>query len=206
MPKQHARRLGWLKTVFAGVALAAVSTSGAIASSQPVAHPDKAAAHNATASKAATPAKAEQQAAAKSTKAAPRAACATDRDMAALNARVVQTELMVAALSCEERTRYNEFATSFQNVLVGRADDLRSFFQRTAGKQGSTRMNALVTRLANDASRESQNRADTYCQFASELFDEILKTPPVSFNAVVDKPWIAERHGVRSCNSTSASR
>jgi hypothetical protein len=182
---QHARRLGLVSALVAGIAVVAAPALAAPASSQQ-----------------ASP---SVQLAAKTGKSS-RGTCANDTELAALNARVVQTELMVAALSCEERTRYNEFATSFQSVLVGRADDLRNFFQRTNGKQGTTRMNAMVTRLANDASQQSQMRADTYCQFASDLFEEVLKTPAASFNTVVDKPWIRARHGVTACSSSTAAR
>lgn len=191
MSKRHARHVGWLSVLVAGFAVLAAPAPAAQASSkEPPSH----------ATAAAKPA--AQPVAKKTT----RGACANDRDLAALNARVLQTELMVAALSCEERERYNEFATSFQSVLVGRADDLRNFFQRVNGKQGATRMNALVTRLANDASKESQNQSDTYCKFASDLFEEVLKTPPMSLNAVTDKSWIRERHGYASCNASSAQR
>lgn len=122
--------------------------------------------------------------------------CADPRDMAALNTRVLQTELMVAALSCDERVRYNQFATTFQPVLIARADDLRTFFKKAGG---TGRMNAMVTRLANDASQASQKRAHDYCQFASDLFEEVLNTPPQNINTVVDKPWITARHGYPAC-------
>jgi hypothetical protein len=126
-------------------------------------------------------------------------ACANDRDMAALNARVVQTELMVAALSCAETPRYNRFATSYRDVLVSRAGDLRQFFTRTMGSRGITRMDSLVTQLANDASKQSQMRADTYCQFAGDLFEKVLQTPPQNFNTVTDQEWVQARHGYAAC-------
>jgi hypothetical protein len=94
MPKQHARRLGLLSALFAGVVVIAAPALAGQASSQQ-----------------ASPSVQLAAASAKSS----RSTCANDRELAALNARVVQTELMVAALSCEERTRYNEFAMSFQS-------------------------------------------------------------------------------------------
>jgi hypothetical protein len=125
--------------------------------------------------------------------------CANDRDMAALNARVVQTELMVAALSCAETPRYNQFATSYQDVLAARGGDLRAFFTRTMGRRGITRMDSLVTQLANDASKQSQMRADTYCQFAGDLFEKVLQTPPQNFNTVTGEEWVLARHGYAAC-------
>jgi hypothetical protein len=132
--------------------------------------------------------------------------CATARDMSALNTRVLQTELMVAALSCEEQPRYNEFSRTFRAVLTDRANDLRSYFQKGYGGRGTTELNAFVTRMANDASRQSQLTADTYCSFASDLFDEILSVPPIEINKVADKPWVHARHGVRSCSVGAAKR
>ncbi len=126
-------------------------------------------------------------------------ACANERDLAALDTRVVQTELMVAALSCAEAPRYNQFATSYQEVLSARGGDLRAFFQRTMGSRGITRMDALVTQLANDASKQSQMRADTYCQFAGDLFEKVLQSPPQSFSSVAAQDWVRERHGYAAC-------
>lgn len=210
MPKRHARRLGWLSVLVAGVAVLAVPAMATQASSAATstAHTPK----EAVAKPAPKPSQSHIEASAKpvpqvaaAAKKPARAACVGDRDFAALNTRVLQTELMVAALSCEERTRYNEFINSYQDVLTGRGNDLRSFFQRTGGAQGTTRMNSLITRLANDASKQSQMQADTYCQFASDLFEEVLKSPPVALTTVADKPWIRERHGYTAC-TTSASR
>jgi hypothetical protein len=110
---------------------------------------------------------------------------------------------MVAALSCEEKPRYNQFATSYQQVLIARAGDLRSFFKRTQGGQGTTRMNSMVTRLANDASKLSQMQADTYCQFASDLFEEVLRTPSHDFDRVTNKDWIKQRHGFPACTAAA---
>ena len=56
--------------------------------------------------------------------------CVSDRDLAAFNARVLQTELMVAALSCDERQRYNTFVTTYQKVLTERGQALKALFKR----------------------------------------------------------------------------
>lgn len=47
---------------------------------------------------------------------AARTACVSARDEVALNARVLQTELMVAALACGEQRRYNAFVTAFRGA------------------------------------------------------------------------------------------
>ena len=125
--------------------------------------------------------------------------CASDRDLAALNARVLQTELMVAALSCGERQRYNNFVTTYQQVLKDRGQALQALFKRTQGARANTRLNAFVTKLANDASQQVRSKGDDYCVFAGELFDETVATSPHDLNSLTNKPWIIDRHGFRPC-------
>lgn len=124
--------------------------------------------------------------------------CASDSDLAALNTRVLQTELMVAALSCGERQKYNDFVNTYQRVLTDRGVALQGLFKRVHGAQGATRMNAFITKLANDASQNVRTR-DDYCVFASELFDEAMAATPAHFNQFIDKPWIMSRHGYMPC-------
>ncbi|MGE5600636.1 MAG: hypothetical protein ACM3X2_03805 [Pseudomonadota bacterium] len=125
--------------------------------------------------------------------------CASDRDLAALNARVLQTELMVAALSCDERQRYNTFVTTYQQVLAERGQALKALFKRTKGAQANTVLNAFITKLANDASQQVMTRGDEYCVFAGQLFEEAIATPPSDLNSLANKHWITSRHGFRPC-------
>ena len=134
------------------------------------------------------------------TKAKPRAGyCASDTDLAALNARVLQTELMVAALSCDERQRYNSFVTAYREVLKDRGQALQALFRRAHGTKANVRLNAFITKLANDASQEVRSKGDEYCVFAGELFNETSTVSPRELNRIANKDWIASRHGFRPC-------
>ena len=126
-------------------------------------------------------------------------ACATPKDLAALNARVLQTELMVAALTCGEKARYNAFVVSFKGVLGDRGRSLRALFTRVHGASGKRRLNGFVTKLANEASQGSLAVRGGYCANASALFEEVLNTPPSGFDALASKPWIRIRHGFSPC-------
>ena len=132
--------------------------------------------------------------------------CASERDLAALNSRVLQTELMVAALSCGERQRYNNFITTYQQVLNERTQALQGLFRRAHGAQATTRLNAFITKLANDASQEIREKGDDYCAFAGELFDETLASKPTEINRIANKPWIANRHGFRPCMAEAGQK
>lgn len=125
--------------------------------------------------------------------------CATSKDLRALNVRVLQTELMVAALSCEEHARYNSFITNYRAVLLERSRELQSFFKRTYGAGGATQLNQFITRIANDASRESQIRGDEYCSFASSLFERVINSPSVDSTSIMQEPWLLQRHDVPPC-------
>src|SRR5512144_331772 len=73
--------------------------------------------------------------------------CTSAANLEALNVRALQTELMVGALACGERERYNAFVQARQPELVPYAETL----QRMQGK----RTNAFVTRVANAAARNA---------------------------------------------------
>lgn len=125
--------------------------------------------------------------------------CASATDIAALNARVLQTELMVAALSCEERQRYNAFVTTYQSVLTDRGKALQAMFKRVHGGAAENRLNSFITKLANDTSQQVRERGDDYCSYAGTLFEETLASKPADLNRLTSKPWIETRHGYRSC-------
>jgi hypothetical protein len=130
-------------------------------------------------------------------------ACVTQKDLAALNARVLQTELMVAALTCGEKARYNAFVMSFKRVLGDRGQSLRALFTRLHGAGGKRDLNGFVTKLANDASQGSLAVRGGYCTMASALFEEVLNTSPDDFDAVAAKPWIRSRHGFSPCTRSA---
>lgn len=131
--------------------------------------------------------------------------CAAPADLHALNTRVLQTELMVAALSCSQHNEYNAFVKRFQPELNTEANVLRSLFRRQHGAQGETRMNAFITRLANTASQRSIEVSDTYCNSTSELFQRVLNTSPAGFTALTEDAWIGDRHGYKACSTTTTA-
>lgn len=126
-------------------------------------------------------------------------ACATAADEAALNTRVLQTELMVAALSCGEQKRYNSFVTTFKGDLIKGSEDLKTMFKRVYGASGNYQMNAFVTRLANNAAQRTANQPDRYCESSARLLDEVLATAPGSLVRVTAKPELNRLHGFGRC-------
>lgn len=90
--------------------------------------------------------------------------------------RHLQTELMVAALSCgrhEYRAKYNTFVLRYRPALKRNARILHVIFKRNYGTHGKRRLNSYVTRLANDVSVRSMERAE-FCEVAGRKFDAVL--------------------------------
>ena len=131
---------------------------------------------------AAMPADAAKKAKAKPKPTAP--PCTSASNLEALNVRALQTELMVGALACGERERYNAFIQARQPELLPYAQTL----QRMQGK----RTNAFVTRVANAAARNAN------CVTISALFDEAMD-PGNSLSSIAAKDALVSRHGYQVC-------
>ncbi len=134
--------------------------------------------------------------------AAAQAACARAHEADALSARVLQTELMVAALSCQQQSSYNAFVIKFRDQLTANGQTLRSFFSRVHGASGTSRLNAFVTQMANEASMRSLV-AGTFCQNAPAIFEQTLSADPRDFRTLLAAFPGRDAHGVPACQASA---
>ena len=74
------------------------------------------------------------------------AICVSPKDREALSMRLLQTELMVAALSCQRKSDYNAFIRRFEKELVVHGRNLKRIFKRTYGGK-SRQLESFVTRV-----------------------------------------------------------
>ncbi len=130
-------------------------------------------------------------------------ACVGEAVLQAAQLRIIQTELMVAGLSCKtydrwtqtaNTTRYNEFVTAYKPVLMNDAHKVlaRHF-------KSEQRLNDFLTRLANDSSQRSLSNIVEFCDGASKMYDEVLVTPSVQLAQYsAAKPQTAQ-HGLNVC-------
>lgn len=127
--------------------------------------------------------------------------CADQRARQALEVRVLQSELMVAALTCGERPSYNAFVTNFKPFLKSQGVQLRTFFVQQYGPSvGPTRMNRMVTRLANTASQNSISvSTQAFCAQAKQRFAKVLAANPQGVAQLARISPTANDHGVKSC-------
>lgn len=130
--------------------------------------------------------------------------CARPAEQPALNARVLQAHLMVAALSCNERARYNSFVKKFQGELVARGRAVTAMFDRAYGRNASTQINRFVTALANDASSRSL-ASGQFCSDAAFLFETLDKIEPSMLSELAENQPFSEAHGVVPCHQQASA-
>jgi len=128
--------------------------------------------------------------------------CSSPVYKSAFSVRSLQTELMVAALTCQAKTDYNAFVTKFKKILVRNGKVLRNYYTLEFGSESEQYLNAYVTRLANKTSQRSIDERDSYCDQSRELFAEILATPPDLLEQAATARPVAETNLPRSCRGT----
>lgn len=92
----------------------------------------------------------------------------------AFQVRALQTELMVAALSCQARGDYNAFVRKFSEPLAANGRTLRAYFHEAFSGDGSRRLDRYITRLANEASNKRIRLGGDYCGNARASFQQVL--------------------------------
>lgn len=129
--------------------------------------------------------------------------CALPGEKAALDIKALQSHLMVAALSCGERERYNWFVKRFGSTLAAGGDDLRGYFERAYGAASETKLNQFVTSVANRASKQSISiPLEEFCGEVSTVFDELATAGAGDIAYLRNSGAIAKLHGVRTCSAS----
>jgi len=125
--------------------------------------------------------------------------CALQDEMMALDTRVLQSELVVAALNCGQSSDYNAFVLKFKPQLVASGAAFRNYFNRIYGPYGEQMMNKMVTRLANIAVMRSWSWGTAYCASESSVFAYLNALPAPQLAAfAASRPYVAD-HDVRPC-------
>jgi hypothetical protein len=100
--------------------------------------------------------------------------CASDDEARGFVLRHLQSKLMVAALSCNQRDAYNTFMQRFMPELTDSGKAFAAYFTRTG--LGAPALNSHVTEIANAAglSRAANPR---YCEATWQLFWDLQQAP-----------------------------
>jgi len=103
--------------------------------------------------------------------------CAGPKDRDGFAVRELQTQLMVAALTCDARADYNDFVTRFRPELAEHGTRLRRYFRHAYGKRHKQALNSYVTELANRASNRSIADRAGFCASSRTAFRRLLNAP-----------------------------
>lgn len=131
--------------------------------------------------------------------------CARPDEVTAIQAAAVQQELMVAALTCNEISRFNAFQTGYSRDLRSSDSTLQRMFMRLyGGRQGQSEYHAFKTRLANNSSIRSIHSNPDFCHEASRVFAAALGPERPSLAGFVSGIEVTEESPVDSCQISVA--
>jgi len=130
--------------------------------------------------------------------------CATAQDLTAMQVAAVQQKLMVAALSCNDVTLYNDFVSAYQRDLFAADQSLQAFFLRLNAETGAADYDAFKTKLANSYSIRSSGNVRSYCGTAQATFKAALASNRPSLKSfVLSQPMVTDAR-YKVCGETVA--
>ncbi|MFM9862523.1 MAG: hypothetical protein ACKVRO_02850 [Micropepsaceae bacterium] len=128
-------------------------------------------------------------------KAAPAPKCIKDKVLTAFQMRMLQTELVVGALSCKMTPRYNEFVVGYRPDLMTAHKTMMKYFGR------ESRLEDYKSRTANEASQRSLANITEFCLYSSALYDKLLGPEKLKLAEFAMNEPVANRHGQDVCGT-----
>jgi hypothetical protein len=92
----------------------------------------------------------------------------------AFEVRALQSQLMVAALTCNRDADYNAFVRKFQGELASSYRTVQGHFRRTAGGSHQRELDGFITQLANAHSQDGIRAGSQFCPLVTPLFQVAL--------------------------------
>jgi hypothetical protein len=123
--------------------------------------------------------------------------CIKDKVLSSFQMRMLQTELVVGALSCKLTPRYNEFVLGYRPELMGAHKVLMKYFAR------ESKLEDYKSRTANEASQRSLSNITEFCNYTSALYDKLLGPEKPKLAEFVATEPVANRHGQNACGAPS---
>ncbi len=133
------------------------------------------------------------------------AVCVRPGDEMAVNIRVLQSELMVAALACDQAADYNAVVRKFQPDLAAGGTALKRMFRNAYGTAAEHHLGRFVTVLANDAAHRSATEQAGFCAAAARTFARVKGMDGPEFRAFVVGPEYTGRHGLSLCGARDSA-
>lgn len=100
--------------------------------------------------------------------------CQQPKERSAFEVAGLKSQLMVIALTCDVREKFNAFVLRYRPVLMAGEKGLNTYFARAFGGHGQAAHDDYITQLANAQSSNGLQRGTLFCQENVGLFDEVL--------------------------------
>ena len=117
--------------------------------------------------------------------------CVRADDELAMRTAALQQQLMVAAFSCSDVSRYNQFVLSHQAELQRSDAALLAFFIRENGESGTADYHTFKTKAANVSALQSARQPDNFCANADRVFEAALAPYQPTLASFVYSEWNA---------------
>lgn len=141
-------------------------------------------------------------------------ACVQPAEQTAFQVRALQSQLMVAALSCAPNdntfaANYRQFLDRYKPQVDQAFRTMQAHYRRTAGagNRGERALDQHVTTLANINNQDGTRQGSLFCSNAATLFQQALAAPS-DMNAlagIAQANNLANPHGRADCGATPAS-
>lgn len=126
------------------------------------------------------------------------ASCSTPLHTEAVAVRILQSELTVGALACDQQSQYAMFVERHAPTLREYGSMLTRYFKDRYGeREGQRALDAYVTRLANEASTRKSDWTSHYCLFVAALHDQASSLPRGDLGPFASRQPQARRLGQR---------
>jgi hypothetical protein len=100
--------------------------------------------------------------------------CLREAEKAAFDMRVLQSELMIAALQCGQHAQYNRFMQLHQTELSSAYDQIGAYFARFFGAEGEEQRDSYITDLANAQAQDQMQHGPDFCVHVSPIVNASL--------------------------------
>jgi hypothetical protein len=121
--------------------------------------------------------------------------CVKDKVLTAFQMRMLQTELVVGALSCKMTPRYNDFVNAYKPDLMTAHRALMKYFGR------ESKLEDYKSKTANESSQRSLANITEFCNYTSALYDKLLGPERVQLTSFVASEVWANHHGQNACST-----
>jgi len=135
--------------------------------------------------------------------------CLQPAERTAFHVKVLQNDLMVAALSCRDvpgfdyRGAYNAFMQRHGTGVARHIATLQGYFRATYGGQWQNRFDQFVAAIANEASRQSMSNVG-FCAESVQVMQWAIQITPETLAPSAD--MFAQSRGVRSACAAESGR